>query len=341
MSVLRAIQLLDENGVPYGVRHVNNKPRVSAMPYLFDIAEGNVPDHVQVIQNGANANVGTTEEIIASQGGVLHSLSAAEQLDVSSSDANDTGAVLSSGTATGGSATTIIDTGATFQTDLVAVGDLVLNDTDGSGGHIISVDSEIQITVQEMHYGTNNNNEAGDTYRVVEASSTGAAVIYLAGVDGSYEPIHEFVVLNGAGVVVTTTSFFRAHIAEVHLAGTSGFNEGAIDIEDTTNTYILLQIAAERNRSQAGYWTVPNGKTFYIVQGDASDLSNKGTTVRMYTRDHGHPFLLRYVLKLSTSGAIVPFQLPLPLVEHTDIEVRAQSIQAGGDVSITFHGWYE
>jgi hypothetical protein len=38
--------LLDEFGKPYGVKQINGKPRVSSMPYLFDIAEGNVPDHV-------------------------------------------------------------------------------------------------------------------------------------------------------------------------------------------------------------------------------------------------------------------------------------------------------
>jgi len=40
-----AARLVDENGVIYGVRQVNNKPRVSAMPYTYDIAEGNIPDH--------------------------------------------------------------------------------------------------------------------------------------------------------------------------------------------------------------------------------------------------------------------------------------------------------
>ena len=27
-------QFVDENGIPYGVKHVANKPRVSSMPYL-------------------------------------------------------------------------------------------------------------------------------------------------------------------------------------------------------------------------------------------------------------------------------------------------------------------
>lgn len=31
--------LVDENGLPYGVKHVNNKPRVSSVDYLYDILE--------------------------------------------------------------------------------------------------------------------------------------------------------------------------------------------------------------------------------------------------------------------------------------------------------------
>ncbi len=45
MAYFASVKLKDENGVPYGVRHIDNKPRISSMPYLYDIAEGNVPNH--------------------------------------------------------------------------------------------------------------------------------------------------------------------------------------------------------------------------------------------------------------------------------------------------------
>ena len=45
MSYFSSIKFKDENGVPYGIKHINNKPRVSSMPYLYDISEGNVPVH--------------------------------------------------------------------------------------------------------------------------------------------------------------------------------------------------------------------------------------------------------------------------------------------------------
>ncbi len=40
------IRFQDETGTAYGIKHVNNKPRVSSMPYLFDIAEGIVSNEL-------------------------------------------------------------------------------------------------------------------------------------------------------------------------------------------------------------------------------------------------------------------------------------------------------
>jgi hypothetical protein len=62
------VMFIDENNVDYGVKHIDNKPRVSAMPYTYDIAEGNVADHAIWSKMGYNAAV-TAEEIISPQGG--------------------------------------------------------------------------------------------------------------------------------------------------------------------------------------------------------------------------------------------------------------------------------
>jgi hypothetical protein len=55
------ISLLDENGVSYGVKHIANKPRVSSMPYLYDVAEGNVENHKTWSKIGFHAAISTSE----------------------------------------------------------------------------------------------------------------------------------------------------------------------------------------------------------------------------------------------------------------------------------------
>lgn len=67
---------------------------------------------------------------------------------------------------TGG--TVLIDSTATFVTNGVVRGDLVLNDTDDSLASVLSVDSEIQLTVTSLSGGTDNDFDAADVYRVFE-----------------------------------------------------------------------------------------------------------------------------------------------------------------------------
>jgi hypothetical protein len=55
------MRLIDEEGYAYGVKHINNKPRVSAMPYTYDIAEGNVADHLTWSKIGFHAAISTSE----------------------------------------------------------------------------------------------------------------------------------------------------------------------------------------------------------------------------------------------------------------------------------------
>jgi hypothetical protein len=57
-------RLIDENGDAYGVKHIDNKPRVSSTPYLYDIAEGKIPAHTPVYKFGNNETIGTTQESI-------------------------------------------------------------------------------------------------------------------------------------------------------------------------------------------------------------------------------------------------------------------------------------
>ena len=82
----------DENGAAYGIKHVSNKIRVSAMPYLYDIAEGNVAGHTPFYKLGYNGDVGATEEDVITQGGVYPWIAAGAgvALEVVSSSGSDT-----------------------------------------------------------------------------------------------------------------------------------------------------------------------------------------------------------------------------------------------------------
>lgn len=80
-----------------------------------------------------------------------------------SSDGSAVGDDISAGTATSGTdANTLIDSGATFQTDGVAIGDFVNNDTRTKFAKVLSVDSQIQLTLDRDITGQ----ASGDAYSV-------------------------------------------------------------------------------------------------------------------------------------------------------------------------------
>ncbi len=71
------------------------------------------------------------------------------------------------GTATAGSAGFIlVDATKDFLTLGLLVGDLVINDTDGSRGTITSVDDATQLTLEQLDFGANNNFNVGDDFTI-------------------------------------------------------------------------------------------------------------------------------------------------------------------------------
>jgi len=88
-AIVGGVKFVDENGTSYGVKHVNNKPRVSSMPYLYDIAEGNVSGHALFQRFGFNDASSTSEETMWSHSSQYVWPTAGSQIRVVSSQAQD------------------------------------------------------------------------------------------------------------------------------------------------------------------------------------------------------------------------------------------------------------
>lgn len=80
---------VDENGTSYGIKHVQNKPRVSAMPYLYDIAEGNVSGHTTWTKIGFTPTMTTVESDLWSKAGAYVYPTSDMQMEVISSSSDD------------------------------------------------------------------------------------------------------------------------------------------------------------------------------------------------------------------------------------------------------------
>ena len=88
-DVIGAVQLVDEAGAAYGVKHVANKPRVSSMPYTYDVAEGNLSGHSVLRKFGRNGVVGTATETVWEYSSLMSYSVSAETMYLMSSATGD------------------------------------------------------------------------------------------------------------------------------------------------------------------------------------------------------------------------------------------------------------
>ena len=230
---------------------------------------------------------------------------AGEAVTVSSASANDAGTVLSSGTMTGGSATTAADTGATFSTDTVAAGDLVINDTQ-SDHMIITSLTETVLTGRRWRHGTTP--AVSDAYRVVTAASTGAAVVRVNRIMDftSGGLATEYIVLNGVtGVDTTGTDYFRCSRGRIVLAASGGIAIGAITAtQKTTTANIFWTMPIGYNSTMVCCDTVPAGKVGYLKQwgGQLIGTNQANAQLRFSSRPTGEVFQVQEELGLRGSG---------------------------------------
>jgi hypothetical protein len=84
-----AVELIDETGTAYGVKHVENQPRVVTTEKGWMIAEGAFPSHSALHKFGANDGVIASEAVMMSQKGRINYLAAAEIPVIRSSDVDD------------------------------------------------------------------------------------------------------------------------------------------------------------------------------------------------------------------------------------------------------------
>ena len=308
--------------------------------FRFEVGENAIPGKSFIHKFGRNPDLdsGGGFETIWNGGGDYtgHNPTAGETLEVFSSSANDAGTLLSSGTMTDGDGTTITDTGADFVSDGVAINDMVLNDTDLSHGVITAVTATVLTVFRFNKYGFfSGEAEAGDTYRIATAASTGAAVVELQNLldSGFANETTEFIIMNGVTAVDTVgTDYMRHSRASVRLKGSATFNVGAITArQKVTTANIMMVLPIGFNNTMITAHTIPMGFEGHLDKWLVSlaGKTNANVTVRLMMRHFGEAFLVKEEFTIRGSGSSYldrPFPVPKnSLPPGTDIQVTAES----------------
>ena len=260
-----AARFIDESGTPYGVKHVDNKPRVSAVPYLYDIAEGNIAGHTAFFRFGHNEDVAAALETVWHGSNLRPYLASAERLQITSDDVDDDG------------------------------------------------------------------DPVGD----------GARTVTIIGLDGNYDMLEETVTMNGVGNVLTDASFLRVCSLVTATAGATGANEGTITASNNADTAVLAMMTPGENMSHSACLTVPDGYAAYIVQFTMGEASTKGCEIALWSRTEGGLWTKGQGIVLLDSAIPISLAMPPPFASRTDIEIRAEAVLAGANVTAGFEGWIE
>lgn len=88
-STFSNVRFVDETGIPYGIPKADNKPRVSSMPYTYDIAEGNIANHSSINKFGHNPTVAGVLETVWTGSNLYPWMTVADQMELLSGSIND------------------------------------------------------------------------------------------------------------------------------------------------------------------------------------------------------------------------------------------------------------
>jgi len=353
MSEARTTEILESS-------LIGNKMRVSSMPYLYDIAEGNIAGHVPFARIGyapsmsANANTDVWS-YSATQPTYLFP-TAAMGMEVTSSDNTaDIGTSIKDGTSTGGSLTTLIDTTKDFTAaTAVAVGDCVILDKAGASPEYGYVTTVAATTLTIAGGFSQGGSGALRGYNVIDTSAkAGAQAVEINFLDAAYAEQREIVILNGTGVVPTVKlTMFRINSFRVITVGANKIPTGNLFLRHIDNTPVYSYITAGFNRARNAMYTVPAGKTLYVTDfngGYATTGNANKEYARITTRANVDP-----TTKFQTDGMFYPFTdilcqnttintvltIPTQLSEKTDIKLSVVA-SATGVVTTTMRGWIE
>ena len=100
-------------------------------------------------------------------------------------------------------------------------------------------------------------------------------------------------------------------------------------------------LTAGWNQSRAAMITVPAGSTLYVIGWSASEDQAKATEVSIWERPSSLAWIQRDAMAIKQQSVQYILPVPLEFAAQSDVEIRAKSTGASGNVIVTFYGWYE
>lgn len=147
--------------------------------------------------------------------------------------------------------------------------------------------------------------------------------------------------------VGTTETFIRVlhcynagatdNAGDIYIAESDSLTAGVPD----TASKVKCMIRATHNSGFSGHYSVPNGKTAYLMDVVISAGTLKQTDVHFRYRAFGGVFLVARELALYGTSFVANASIPHSIPAKTDVDLVAFSTGGGGFVSVALAGWVE
>jgi hypothetical protein len=153
--------------------------------------------------------------------------------------------------------------------------------------------------------------------------------VEVQGLDENYAPVTETLTIGGAASVAQFSRVFRARMVT---ANTGTTNEDEIRIKNGVNDVAV--IIAGAGQTLMSLYTIPAGKTGYLMKLQGSIDANNDALFRLYARPFGGAFNVKGQFGVFASGFNYDYPVPLRFEEKTDIEIKSLSQSGVGGGAI-------
>ena len=156
------------------------------------------------------------------------------------------------------------------------------------------------------------------TLSVVSTSGSDTGDVTIQGLDADYNFVEETFTLTGTSAVTGSTSFTRVNRAFMNDATNVG------KIQASIGGTVVTEIAVDMGQTLQCFYTVPAGKTAYLMNLSASASKNQVVDLFLYQRPFGGAFRVLSTMSLNQANQQLDYPIPLKLTEKTDIDLRTK-----------------
>ena len=168
-----------------------------------------------------------------------------------------------------------------------------------------------------------------------DIGGTGALAVEVFGLDGDYLEINETIILTGQVAVNSVNSYLRIYRIIVKTAGSGGTAAGDIyagtgAITNGVPAVVYAKAVIGNNQTLMALYTIPAGKTGYLIEKYGGTNKDKETTFSFVSRPEGEVFQIKQLDIIYQTQYLHKYSVAEKFIEiRAKVSVTTAKVSAG------------